>query len=485
MSVSLDLRLDIGLQPKQLELLDLVENSVATNIGFGGSRGGSKSHGARSILLLRRLRYPETDGLLIRRTYKELFRNHIAPMFRQWPALRQFWHDSSKTLRLPNGSNIVFGYAEHEGDIYDFRGTEYADICAEEASHFNQRELQELKNCNRWTGSSDITCKMLFTMNPGNKGHRYIKRIFLDRQFDENEDPTDYVYLQANGWDNVEWSRKALRQDGLTAADYYSWSDEERFTYFITRSPYGKVLNALPADERKAQLMGSWDTFTSQAFMEWRRDLHVVTPFEIPSFWIRFVAMDWGFNDLFCAVWFAVSPEGDVFVYRCLSGNKRTPDQWAKQLIALTGDETLSFRKLDPSCWSAKLNAKRITQGPSIAEEFEMNGWACSPADNSRVLGWTRMHQYLAWESNPDTGLITRRPKLFFFSNCTYLIQSIPALCKDEKKPEDVAEGDDHGGDAVRYGIMTRPPLSIQPIDQLDTEWQEAARRAAHYEANQ
>jgi len=31
-------------QPKQDQLLDLVEQSSATWIGFGGARGGSKSH---------------------------------------------------------------------------------------------------------------------------------------------------------------------------------------------------------------------------------------------------------------------------------------------------------------------------------------------------------------------------------------------------------------------------------------------------------
>jgi hypothetical protein len=43
------LDLKIPLQPKQAELYDIYENSPCTRIGAGGSRGGAKSHAARSI----------------------------------------------------------------------------------------------------------------------------------------------------------------------------------------------------------------------------------------------------------------------------------------------------------------------------------------------------------------------------------------------------------------------------------------------------
>jgi hypothetical protein len=115
----------VPLQPKQAKLLQLTEESPATWIGYGGARGGAKSHGARAVMLLRRLKHPGTRGLIFRRTFKQLWENHIEPLFRQYPFMRAWYHTGHRELTLPNGSSIVFGYAEHPGDIYAFQGKEY------------------------------------------------------------------------------------------------------------------------------------------------------------------------------------------------------------------------------------------------------------------------------------------------------------------------------------------------------------------------
>jgi hypothetical protein len=43
--------------------------------------------------------------------------------------------------------------------------------------------------------------------NPGNVGMAYLQRIFIDRLYQEAEVASDYLYVQAYGWDNREWSR--------------------------------------------------------------------------------------------------------------------------------------------------------------------------------------------------------------------------------------------------------------------------------------
>jgi predicted dehydrogenase len=41
-----------------------------------------------------------------------------------------------------------------------------------------------------------------YTTNPGGVGHEYIKRIFIDRNYKETENPDDYVFIQASVYDN-------------------------------------------------------------------------------------------------------------------------------------------------------------------------------------------------------------------------------------------------------------------------------------------
>lgn len=269
--------ISIPWQPKQKALWDLYDGGPHTWVGYGGSRGGAKSHAARMVQLARRLKYENTNGLIFRKTYGDLNENHIIPLFRQFPFLRQYYNKGEHILTLPwSNSFIVFGYAENHDDIYDFFGQGYADICIDEATDLEQDQIEFLNTCNRCTDNDEILAKMLLTMNPGRIGHSFIKRIFITKEYEDEEDAKDYVFLQAYGWDNVRWCRKALKEDGLTSVDYYSWSEKKRFEYFITRSDYGRKLNKLNESEKKAHLFGDWDVFAGQFFSMWRRDTHII-----------------------------------------------------------------------------------------------------------------------------------------------------------------------------------------------------------------
>lgn len=468
-------------QPKQRQVLDLVENAKATHIGFGGARGGSKSHTARQIMLVRRLKYPQTVGLVLRRTFKEVYANFVRPMFRQWPITRKWYRGSTEgypTMQLPNGSTIVFGYADHKEAIYDFQGDEFADIDVEEATHFSEEELRFLDTCNRWTGSFDIVPKTLWTMNPGSVGHDYVKRVMVDQEYQDNEDPEDYAFVQAFGWDNVEWSRKALREDGLTQQAYYAWTEKQRFEYFVKRSDYGRKLWALPEQDRDAHLFGDWESFVGQFFREFARRIHVLKPFTIPSYWVRFCSFDWGFTSPACCLWHAASPEGRIVTYRELYVTGKDSAWLAQKCRELSINEQIRYCAGDPSCWDA-------TRGASIAEVMAQNGWAMVKAENDRRNGWARCRQFFSYEQN-DQAQLTREPSWQVFETCRNLVRTLPALVHDEHDPEDVdTKGEDHAPDALRYGLMTRTPATIMPLDVMEYEYAEATLRAAHQEREQ
>jgi phage terminase large subunit len=452
-------------------------------------------------MILLCLEHAEIDCLILRRTWKEVYKNHVVPMFREFPGLRVWWNESKKTLQFPNGSNLTFGYAEHKDDIYDFQGQEYAFILAEECTHFSEEDLTFLETCNRWTKNPAIVPKMLYTTNPGNVGHEFIKRIFVDQLFQDNERKEDYAFIQAYGWDNVEWSIGTfVRHAGIGPLEwkswswqqqqgflkpyvdqYYSWSDAQRFEYFVSQTDYGRKLNALKGQMRDAHLFGSWDSFVGQFFVEWNKRLHVCKPFHIPSWWERFTSFDWGFTSPACTLWHAVDPNGRVFTYREAYITKRETTWLAKYNVKLSAGEHLRYNASDPACFNPD-------RGPSVAEVMANAGWQMIASDNDRVHGWARMREYLAWEMN-EAGELVRPPMWQIFDQdkefpglgCPNLIRTLPAQVHDEHDPEDVnTHGEDHAPDAARYAFMTRPKLSTIPIEVLPEEYAEAARRADH-----
>lgn len=289
------MNIEVPLQPKQAQLLSLVEESPATWIAYGGSRGGAKSHGLRAVMLLRRLKHRNTRGLIFRRTYEQLWDNHLQPLFD--PFMRDWYHNQHRELTLPNGSALVFGYAEHPGDIDSFQGKQFMDIAPDEATHLTEAELVFLKTCNRWPGFPDRHCKMILSMNPGNVGHAFIKRVFIDRQYHERESADDYVFLQARAWDNVEWARSALAETNLSDKDYYAWPEEDRLRFFLDKTDYGRTLDRLPQAFRVGHLLGSWDKFSGQYFdiFDPAKHVHDTRSFELKPWFSRWIGIDWGF----------------------------------------------------------------------------------------------------------------------------------------------------------------------------------------------
>ena len=406
--------------------------SRARHTAYGGARGGGKSWAMRRKFILLALRYPGLNLLLLRRTLPELRENHLIPMQRELYGFAVY-NSAERVFRFPNGSRIKLGYCDTMQDVYQYQGQEYAVIGLEEATHFTEEQMRFLTTCNRTT-RKDFSPRMYYTCNPGNVGHAWVKRLFIDRLYAENENPNDYLFIPARIYDNKV----------LLEAD----------------PNYIRQLEALPEELRRAHLGGDWDVHAGQYFREFSRDRHVIEPFEIPSWWRRFRSMDWGYNDPCCVLWHAVDGENRVYTYRELYVRETRAGEVAAMVLELSRGESISYTVASPDMWQkrgAVLSGAGGFEGETLAELFTSSGLSLTPADNSRVPGWNRVRDFLAVA--PDG-----RPNWLCFSDCRNLIRQLPALQFDQHNREDAADGDDHAPEALRYALMSRPHAGKQPI---------------------
>lgn len=406
--------------------------SRARHTAYGGARGGGKSWAMRRKFILLALRYPGLNLLLLRRTLPELRENHLIPMQRELYGFAVY-NSAERVFRFPNGSRIKLGYCDTMQDVYQYQGQEYAVIGLEEATHFTEEQMRFLTTCNRTT-RKDFSPRMYYTCNPGNVGHAWVKRLFIDRLYAENENPNDYLFIPARIYDNKV----------LLDAD----------------PNYIRQLEALPEELRRAHLDGDWDVHAGQYFREFSRDRHVIEPFEIPSWWRRFRSMDWGYNDPCCVLWHAVDGENRVYTYRELYVRETRAGEVASMVLELSRGESISYTVASPDMWQkrgAVLSGAGGFEGETLAELFTTSGLSLTPADNSRVPGWNRVRDFLAVA--PDG-----RPNWLCFSDCRNLIRQLPALQFDQHNREDAADGDDHAPEALRYALMSRPHAGKQPI---------------------
>lgn len=388
------------------------------------------------------MKHPGITIMIIRKTFPELQSNHIRPLKKLLnigvkgnPIV---YNESKKELRFPNGSMILFGYCNTDADTDRYQGTEVDILFIDEATQLSEEQIKDLNACVR--GVNGFPKRTYYTCNPGGKGHGYIKRLFIDRQFLESEYPEDYAFIQSLVYDN-----KVLME-----------SDPE----------YVRALEALPEARRKAWLEGDWNSFIGQVFGEWRDDpehyedrqwTHVVKPFDIPRDWRILRGYDHGYSKPFSVGWYAVDHDGVIYrireYYGCTreanTGLQMTVQEIAENIREIERtDPNLCGRKImgiaDPAIWGS-------TTGESIEDMFNKAGVYNNKGDHTRIAGLMQFHYRLAFD---ERGF----PMFYCFNTCRHFIRTIPLLIYDDKNVEDIdTDLEDHIYDEARYVFMEHP----------------------------
>lgn len=407
-------------------------------IAFGGARGGGKSWSVRVKAKLLAFNYAGIKQMIMRRTYPELYANHIKPLLQELPVGSYKYNDSKKELTFPNGSCILFRYCNNDKDLLNYQGTEVDILYIDEATQFSEEQYKVLIACVR--GVNNFPKRVYLTCNAGGIGHQWVKRLFITKAYRDGENPDEYSFIQSLVTDN-----KALLKE---------------------QPDYIKQLEALPPKLKEAWLYGNWDIFEGQFFEDFadrpeyyqeRTWTHVIDPFEIPEGWQIYRSFDWGYNKPFSCGWWAVDYDGIAYRILELYGCTKTPNEGVKwtppKVFAeiarierehrwLKGKQIIGIA--DPAIWNAET-------GKSIAEVAGDHGVFFTKGDHERIAGWMQVHYRLAFD---DNGF----PMMYIFSNCKAFIRTMPLLQYDEHKPEDLdTDGEDHCADEVRYFCMSRP----------------------------
>ena len=359
--------------------------------------------------------------------------------WKEYPETKNWYNKSEKTIYWPNGSTTEFSYLQSEDDVYTYQGREYEDIDVDEVTQHKYETIKILRSSLRTT-NPEIKPRMLLTGNPGGIGHSEVKRIFIDRNFKENENSDDYAFVPAKVEDNI----------------------------ILTESnpEYVKQLQDLPEHLRRAYLDGDWNIFAGLAFSELRESTHLIDPFELPKNTRYFAGFDIGFNHPYAYVLFAVTEDGTVYVVNYSTGRLMMTPEIAQRIKNTTGEKEVDiYAGLD--MWS-----KTRTGAPAPIEEFTQyginskNGFTWIKANVDRVQGVFQVRKYIK--------LVNGRPQLYFFKNCREVFDNVVSMQFSETKPEDVVKMDavdGIGGDdlfeAFRYGLMSRAypnrPLKEKP----------------------
>ena len=445
------------------------------HVGFGGARGGGKSWSVRTKAKILAATYGGIKILIVRRTFPELVNNHINFLIDELHGLARY-NKTEKMFTFPNGSTIKFGYCNNDKDLDQYQGAEYDVIFLDEATQLQEMWIKKIAACLR--GVNDFPKRIYYTCNPGGASHGYFKRLFIDKNYEDGEDPDDYDFIQALVTDN-----KAL---------------------MASQPDYIKQLEALPPKLREAWLYGRWDIFEGQFFEDFRttpdiqkcadagitpeqalqqhRWTHVIEPFDLNKGecrgWNIMRSYDFGYNKPFSLGYWAVDYDGVLYRIMEMYGCTQTPDEGVKwspdeqfrrirefeQQHPWLRDREIVDSVADPAIWDA-------SRGESIADTAARYGIYFSPGDHQRIPGWMQVHYRLQFDANGYA-------RMYVFNNCKAFIRTMPLMMYSETHPEDLdTKLEDHCPDEVRYMCMSRPispimhvepkPIISDPLDQM------------------
>lgn len=168
------IRAGIVLQPRQLEASAAARSCDVeggpTEIGYGGARGGGKSHwGMAQVGADDCQRFPGLKVLVLRKVGRAL-REGVTDMLRRiFVGLEYHWSPSEQIVYFPNGSRLILGHFQHERDIDAYLGLEYDLILIEEATTLSASKRKAILTCLR-TSKPGWRPRCYSTTNPGGLG---------------------------------------------------------------------------------------------------------------------------------------------------------------------------------------------------------------------------------------------------------------------------------------------------------------------------
>ena len=450
------------LTPKQEEFM----RASTKYVGYGGARGGGKSHAARYKAVGLAMTYPGIRILMVRAHYNELEENLINPIRRWVPTALYSYNGSSHLMTFYNGpdgtagSIIKFGHWDSVAAENEYQGIEYDCIFIDEATQFSERTFKYLASCLRGT-NPDFPRRMYLTCNPGGVGHRWVKRLFIDREFktneeDEraNENPDDYSFIFAKVSDNP---------------------------YLMEASPgYVQQLASLPPELKAAHLDGDWNSLSGSYFKNFSETKHVFREFVIPKHWPLYSSMDYGL-DMFAFGWWAVDTDGRCWLFRYFEERNLVVKDAAKAARENTlPDEEITITYAPPDMWNRSKDS-----GKTVAELFAQYKLPVVRSDNNRQQGHLIVRNMLQDIPLKDPDVIAlypegkapaKLPALMIFDTCKPVIEDLRDIQADEKNPNDCAKQPHdvtHSVDMVRYFCVSRVTPAEVKDETKDDYWVE------------
>lgn len=194
--------------------------------------------------------------------------------------------------------------------------------------------------------------------------------------------------------------------------------------------------------------------------------VHVIEPFDLPSYWQRFRAIDPGYGqDPAACLWGATDEHGNLFLTEEFYETGKVIREQCGIILAKSVGTTTEWTVIDPS--AARRNDET---GKSQIDLYAEYGVPCEPADNRLDSGLAAVQDMLRPDEShlhPFTAACPA-PKIYVFRPLGRLRDELLSYRWENGK----RKGPDHLIDCLRYMVQRRPkPSYLRDRRQKNANW--------------
>lgn len=432
---------------KPFELQRQFHESTATNLIAYGNRSSGKSMMLRMDAHMRALSVPNSNLILIRKTYKQLETSHVYFQGLPWSSLKQemellggTFHATKYICYYPNGSRLFLSYVGHESDALNLLSAEFLAAYFDELSTIPWEFFLKLAASVRVRPGSGLKGVIRAATNPLGESTPEIMKYFVNKEIDYTVEP-DYMPEE---WDSIK----------MGMAD----------NPHIDSEAYRKRLlgSNLPEHVKQAWVYGNYfDEEALFTFIPFKDDgpWHVLHELDVPNLVNKatiYRCYDHGYNPdpAYCA-W--VAHLGNRYiVFHEKMWNKTIIADIAREIKEI--DAELGVTRVVTTFADPTLDVHTGQELRTMRDVFEQNGIPMELSVNSREQFASAVHTALAEtvQIGSETEPITV-PKLQIYARgCPYLIKSLPMMRYDDKRPLAMANHKhDHAPIALAYFLIS------------------------------
>jgi hypothetical protein len=378
----------------------------------------------------------------------------------------------------PTGEELLFRAIKDLEDYWNYHGQEFPFIGWNELCKYPTLEIfNRMMSCNRssFTPEKDnpamppIPLEVFATTNPYGAGHAAVKRRFID--------PAPYgvvIKKEIDVFNPKTQMREPVVKTQVTIFGSY------KENIYLSPEYIAELEQIEDENLKKAWLYGDWDIVAGGAMSDvWRKEVHVLPRFKVPSSWSLDRAFDWGSTQPFYVGWFAEAngeearldngltfcpPAGTLIMFNEWYGTKEIGTNVGLKLSAT--DIALGIKEREAQMvkdgWIAdipwagpadnQIRDVREIDVDTLEKKMSDVGINWEPSDKSpgsRKIGLQLVREQLS------NSVRREGPGLYFMANCVAAIAILPSLPRDEKKIDDVdTKAEDHPYDPVRYRVL-------------------------------